>query len=542
MKNASKLFGAQGKSLCAVALAALMASALAFTACSTDPASAPVVPVSGLDELSRAIRHVSDYLNGTIPGGSMVVFMNVQSDSEPLSDFIIDELLANAVNDRVFTVVDRQQLDVIRTEQNLQLSGEVDDETALSVGRFLGAQTIVSGRISSLGGHYRLTIRALEVETARLQGQYNQNIGTVVTISALMGGGGTRAEQAHGAAAPAQQTVQVPGQQALAVQAQLAQAIVTVEGATLAERLDWIQANAANNTVYSIVLTANESIIPQTLAFPRARNVTVRLSADGEERVISLPGSGTLFTVEAGVTLVLDNNVTLQGRDRNNATLVVVNRGTLIMNEGARITGNRTINSTAGVSIRSAGTFTMNGGEISNNANQQGSGGGVFVNGSFTMAGGAIFGNRANLGGGGVYVSRNGSFTMTGGEIFDNGARFGGGLRVPGQFVMSGGEIIGNSAHHSGGGVFVSGGRFTMTSGVISGNTATQRGGGVYGSSAAVFTKTGGTIYGFESGNGNRARSGHAVAMGGFRLRNSTAGPGVNLDFRTAGAAGGWEN
>ena len=57
-------------------------------------------------------------------------------------------------------------------------SGEVDDDTALSVGHFPGAQTIVSGRISTFGGHSRLTIRDLDVQTALVQGQYNQNIGT----------------------------------------------------------------------------------------------------------------------------------------------------------------------------------------------------------------------------------------------------------------------------------------------------------------------------------------------------------------------------
>ena len=81
----------------------------------------------------------------------MIAFINIQSSSEALSDFIIDDLTANAVNDRIFTVVDRRQLDIIREEQDLQLSGDVDDATALSIGRFLGAQTIVSGWISSLG-------------------------------------------------------------------------------------------------------------------------------------------------------------------------------------------------------------------------------------------------------------------------------------------------------------------------------------------------------------------------------------------------------
>jgi len=39
------------------------------------------------------------------------------------------------------------ELELIRTEQNLQLSGAVDDKLALSIGKFFGAQTIVSGRL-----------------------------------------------------------------------------------------------------------------------------------------------------------------------------------------------------------------------------------------------------------------------------------------------------------------------------------------------------------------------------------------------------------
>jgi hypothetical protein len=94
------------------------------------------------DELDFAIRDASDYLNDNIPEGSMIVILNVQSDSAALSDYIINELIANAVNDRIFKVVDRQQLDLIRMEQNFQLSGEVDDNLALLIGKFFGAQTI----------------------------------------------------------------------------------------------------------------------------------------------------------------------------------------------------------------------------------------------------------------------------------------------------------------------------------------------------------------------------------------------------------------
>jgi hypothetical protein len=109
------------------------------------------------------------------------------------------------VNDRVFKVVDRQQLDLIRAEQNFQYSGEVDDNDALAIGKFFGAQTIVSGRVSQVAERYRFTIRALEVQSARVQAQNNLNIEANATITALMrSGGGTAAQAQPAAPAPAQ--------------------------------------------------------------------------------------------------------------------------------------------------------------------------------------------------------------------------------------------------------------------------------------------------------------------------------------------------
>jgi TolB-like protein len=144
---------------------------------------------SGADELDTAIREASDYLNNNIPAGSKIVILNINSDSDDLSNYIIDELIANAVNDRIFEVVDRQQLDLIRAEQNFQFSGEVDDNLALDIGKFFGAQSIISGTLGRLGSRYRLTIRALEVQTARVQGQYNRNIESSRNIAELLQSG-----------------------------------------------------------------------------------------------------------------------------------------------------------------------------------------------------------------------------------------------------------------------------------------------------------------------------------------------------------------
>jgi len=141
---------------------------------------------SRVDELDAAVRDTSNYLNSVIPARSKIVILNIQSDSPALSDYIIDELISNAVNDKMFSVVDRQQLDAIRAEQNFQWSGEVADSQALAIGQFFGAQTIISGAIGRLGNGYRLRIRALEVQTALVQGQFNRNINSSVLIADIV--------------------------------------------------------------------------------------------------------------------------------------------------------------------------------------------------------------------------------------------------------------------------------------------------------------------------------------------------------------------
>jgi formylglycine-generating enzyme required for sulfatase activity/TolB-like protein len=156
-----------------------LAGAVALAGCSTAPA------VSTDDQLDAAIRETSDYLNASLPNGNKLVILNVQSEYPALSEYIIDELIANTVNDRVFTAVDRQQLDTIRAELDFQYSGEVDDDTMQELGRMAGAQIIVSGAVSKIGNSYRLRVRALGVQTARIEGQFNRNIPDGPTIAAL---------------------------------------------------------------------------------------------------------------------------------------------------------------------------------------------------------------------------------------------------------------------------------------------------------------------------------------------------------------------
>jgi hypothetical protein len=319
--------------------------------------------------------------------------------------------------------------------------------------------------------------------------------------------------------------------------------VTVVPGSNLAAQFTWLQTNALSGTVYTVEVSANESISPTTLSYSGRTNIGITLISTGAERVISLSSNGTLFTVERGVTLTLDNNITLQGRTNNSSSLVRVNSGgTLVMNTEASVSGN-SLSSTAsayggGVYVASSGTFTMHGGKISGNSSASAttgslslfsSGGGVYVasSGTFTMHGGEISGNSASSSsystssGGGVYVYSDGTFTMYGGKISGNSSAntsngtayvYGGGVYVAssGNFTMHDGEISGNSsatiAYYSeayGGGVY-SRGTFTMHGGKISGNSSSaiqtgspnlsSRGGGVY--SSGSFTMRGGEISG----------------------------------------------
>jgi hypothetical protein len=147
--------------------------------------SSPQPVASGADELDAAIREASDYLNTRIPNGNKVAFINVSGGFPDLADYILSDLSKHGVNDGIFSVVDRALLDQVREELNFNISGEVSDSSAQAIGQMLGAQTIVSGSVRKIGTSYRLDVKAIEVQTAGVQGQWNRNIPIGATIAAL---------------------------------------------------------------------------------------------------------------------------------------------------------------------------------------------------------------------------------------------------------------------------------------------------------------------------------------------------------------------
>lgn len=82
--------------------------------------------------------------------------------------FYVNELTIQFVNTGRYTVVERNDVDKVLTEQNFQMSGNVDDDTFVSIGKFIGASVVVTGSISGTGSQKCFVIKAIDVLTSQI--------------------------------------------------------------------------------------------------------------------------------------------------------------------------------------------------------------------------------------------------------------------------------------------------------------------------------------------------------------------------------------
>lgn len=144
--------------------------------------------------------------------------------------------------------------------------------------------------------------------------------------------------------------------------------------------------------------------------------------------------AGALYAQGQGIVIDLYGEITDNKSTQNTAGIWLAHNfsgASLRMHPGAEITDNFSIDGESAAVIVSAGTFTMNGGKISNN---------VTYNKN----------NSANNLSGGVNVRKNGTFIMNGGEITDNvNHGIGGGISYSDDsanacVILNNGTITGN--------------------------------------------------------------------------------------------------
>lgn len=102
----------------------------------------------------------------SINNASLVQHGDYEQIGRGLVDILITELQQNPSID----VVDREHIRRVMEEQDLDSTGRVSPETAVRIGRILGAQYMLFGGFVVDGrGRMRLDLRAVNVETTRIE-------------------------------------------------------------------------------------------------------------------------------------------------------------------------------------------------------------------------------------------------------------------------------------------------------------------------------------------------------------------------------------
>ena len=126
--------------------------------------------------LDTALDNCAAYLRNQLPRGARAAVLTIEARSDDFAEYVTDSLSAKIVGQNHLTVVERgRALRALETEQNYQMSGNVSDETAASVGKQLGAELIITGSITPRGDNYAMNIRVVHVESSRIQTQWSEN-------------------------------------------------------------------------------------------------------------------------------------------------------------------------------------------------------------------------------------------------------------------------------------------------------------------------------------------------------------------------------
>lgn len=113
-------------------------------------------PALGQDVPTVAVMDFSSFMMGD--GGAAVNL------GKAVSAMLVTEFSAR----EGIRIVERAQLNDLLREQDLNLSGRIEESDAIEVGKMLGVQYVLHGQVMSIVDNLRMDIRAVDVETSEI--------------------------------------------------------------------------------------------------------------------------------------------------------------------------------------------------------------------------------------------------------------------------------------------------------------------------------------------------------------------------------------
>jgi hypothetical protein len=117
--------------------------------------------------IERVSVTASDEIQRHLAGNAKVWIINKSAAEDELMNSIVDNVVSALLRNGV-TIVDRQNTDLIQTEQIFQRSGHVSDDDIVRIGSTAGANRIIIMSVSGTGAARRLQVRLLDVERGTL--------------------------------------------------------------------------------------------------------------------------------------------------------------------------------------------------------------------------------------------------------------------------------------------------------------------------------------------------------------------------------------
>jgi len=98
-------------------------------------------------------------------------FQSTESLSRKKVNLAMSELLTQKLlKESFFILVERNQLEIVLSEQKLGMTGAVERETAATVGKVIGAQLVALGSVIQIGKSYQISVKLVDTSTSEIIG------------------------------------------------------------------------------------------------------------------------------------------------------------------------------------------------------------------------------------------------------------------------------------------------------------------------------------------------------------------------------------
>jgi curli biogenesis system outer membrane secretion channel CsgG len=140
---------------------------------------------------------ISSFNQSNVQKIAIIEFADLEGNVTQLGRFIAEELITRIFNIGRFDVIERNLLQKVLEEQKLGLTGYIDPETAISLGRVLGVDAIITGSITDLGNNIKINARLISTETGSVFAVASVNVFKDSTIKLLIGESVTTGNVSH---------------------------------------------------------------------------------------------------------------------------------------------------------------------------------------------------------------------------------------------------------------------------------------------------------------------------------------------------------